>query len=175
LEVTERKLVEALRRLKLTLVFAESCTGGGAADRVTRVAGSSDVFWGSLVTYQERAKSRLLGISAASLRKHGAVSRATAAAMAERAFRLAGGRAARAIAVSTTGVAGPGGGTPRTPVGLCYIGVVSTRSAGRARVVRLAPSRKLSRTAQKRRFVRRALEEALREAVRQPLARKGRA
>jgi PncC family amidohydrolase len=120
-----------------------------------------------MVTYQERAKTRLLGISPGSLRKHGAVSREVAAAMARAGFLRAGGRAGHAIAISTTGVAGPGGGTRRTPVGLCYIGIVSARSGGRARVIRVAPSpRKLSRLAQKRRFVERALEEALKEALR---------
>ena len=164
--MTERKLIQALRRRELTLVLAESCTGGGIADRVTRIPGSSEVFWGALVTYQDRAKSRALGIARAKLRKHGAVSRATAAAMAQAAFRQAGGLSARVISISTTGVAGPGGGTPRTPVGLCYIGIASARSGGRARVVRLAPSsRKLSRLAQKRRFVELALREALSEAL----------
>ncbi len=160
----ERELIDLLRRKSLTLVLVESCTGGGIADRLTRVPGSSDVFWGSLVTYQERAKTRALGISAAKLKRFGAVSRQTAAAMARAGLRL-GGRGV--IAVSTTGLAGPGGGSRGTPVGLCYIGVASSRSRGRARVVRVPPGpRKLSRAAQKRRFALRALAEALKEARR---------
>lgn len=160
--MVERELVDLLRKKSLTLVLIESCTGGGIADRLTRVPGSSDVLWGSLVTYQERAKTRVLGITRASLKRHGAVSPETAAAMARAGLSLGG---KRVIAVSTTGVAGPGGGSRRTPVGLCYIGVASSRSRGRARVVRVAPSsRRISRAAQKRRFALRALAEALKEA-----------
>ncbi len=157
-----RRLVESLRSSGASFVAVESCTGGLVADRITRVAGASEVFWGSLVTYQESAKRELLGVSARLLQDEGAVSRAVALAMARAGLKKLG--RGRGISVSTTGVAGPGGGTARTPVGLCFIGVASR---GHARVVRVAPStRRLSRSAQKSRFAERALEEALREARR---------
>jgi PncC family amidohydrolase len=175
----ERELCRLLARHGALLVTVESCTAGAIAERVTRVPGSSEVFWGALVTYQERAKQALLGISARTLARSGAVSARVARAMAEAGYRLArdsaraGGTRRRSpaavVAVSTTGVAGPGGDGPRTPVGLCYIGVASTRSGGRARVIRVAPetARALgppgSRSAQKSRFTREAIRAVLRE------------
>jgi PncC family amidohydrolase len=162
----ERRLVDSLLRQRAVLVTVESCTGGGIANRITQVAGSSDVFWGAIVSYQLRAKTRLLGISARDLEKHGAVSRRIAAAMAEAGYRLSKGAGRKVVVVSTTGVAGPGGGSRRTPVGLCLIGVASSRSRGRARVVAVRPARRtLSRSAQKARFAARALAEALREVT----------
>jgi PncC family amidohydrolase len=159
----ERELLERLKNARAVFVSVESCTGGLVVERLTRVPGSSDVVWGALVTYQERAKSALLGISPALLARHGAVSRAVAAAMAEAGFKRAGGGTRRVLSISTTGVAGPGGGSAKAPVGLCFIGVASSRSRGRARVIRVPPAR-LSRGAQKKRFAERALLEALREA-----------
>jgi nicotinamide-nucleotide amidase len=96
---------------------AESCTGGLVAGAITDIAGSSGWFERGFVTYSNEAKMELLGVSAATLAQHGAVSEATARAMAEGA--LAHSRAN--IAVAVTGVAGPSGGSPEKPVGMvCF-------------------------------------------------------
>ena len=112
-------IIELLRERKLTLATAESCTGGLIAAEITAIAGSSDVFEGSAVTYSNRFKHELLGVPEEILTTHGAVSEPCVAAMANNLcdrFKTAAG-----IAVS--GIAGPGGGTPEKPVGLVYIGV----------------------------------------------------
>jgi len=96
---------------------AESCTGGLVAGAITAIAGSSGWFERGFVTYSNEAKIELLGVDAETLARHGAVSQATARAMAEGAIR--GSRAN--IAVAVTGVAGPAGGTPAKPVGMvCF-------------------------------------------------------
>ena len=115
------KLAEKLgKRLKAThsvLVTAESCTGGWVAQAVTSVAGSSDWFERGYVTYSNAAKREELGVAQATLQRHGAVSEATARAMALGALRNGKGTLALAI----TGVAGPTGGTPQKPVGMvCF-------------------------------------------------------
>ncbi len=112
------------------LATAESCTGGLVAAALTAIAGSSDVVERSFVTYSNEAKMELLGVSADTIAAHGAVSAQTAAAMA----RGAVARAPIDLAVSITGVAGPGGGTPQKPVGLVYLGVA--RKDGAARIER---------------------------------------
>ena len=109
---------------------AESCTGGLVAAALTAIGGSSDVFKRGFVTYSNEAKSELLGVPPDMLAEHGAVSEQTAAAMA----RGAVARAGVDLAVSVTGIAGPGGGTPHKPVGLVYIGIA--RRDGAARVER---------------------------------------
>jgi len=101
----------------LTLALAESCTGGLASSLVTDVPGSSSYFLGSAVTYAYSAKHAILGVKPETLSIHGAVSAETAAEMARGARRLFGSD----LAVSVTGIAGPGGGTPNKPVGLVYI------------------------------------------------------
>lgn len=116
----ERRLNALLAgRSGVTVAAAESCTGGEVAHRITSVAGSSDYFLGSLVTYANSAKIDLLGVPAAVIESVGAVSEECARAMAEGARRAFGAK----IAVSTTGIAGPGGATARKPVGLVYIGL----------------------------------------------------
>jgi nicotinamide-nucleotide amidase len=113
----EELVLGLCRERGLTLATAESCTGGLVAARLTGVAGSSDVFLGGLVAYADEVKRARLGVPAATIERHGAVSAETAAAMA------AGAREALAadVAVSVTGIAGPGGGTPEKPVGLVYL------------------------------------------------------
>jgi nicotinamide-nucleotide amidase len=112
------ELVLGLCRARgLTLATAESCTGGLVAARLTSVPGSSDVFCGAIVSYADEVKERELGVSAGILARHGAVSAETAQAMA----RGARERLDVDVAVSVTGVAGPGGGTPEKPVGLVYL------------------------------------------------------
>jgi nicotinamide-nucleotide amidase len=108
------------RRAGTKLATAESCTGGGIAAALTEIAGSSDVFERGFVTYSNEAKIELLGVPAALIAKHGAVSQEVAVAMAE--GTLAHSRAD--VAVSVTGIAGPGGATPTKPVGLVYIGIM---------------------------------------------------
>lgn len=111
------ELLEFLRERQLMLVTAESCTGGMIAGTLTEVAGSSDVVDRGFVTYSNEAKQDMLGIPPALIREHGAVSEPVAVAMAEGALR----NSRADIAVSVTGVAGPGGGTHTKPVGLVHI------------------------------------------------------
>ena len=125
----EAAVVGLLREKSLTLAAAESCTGGSLADRITNVPGASDVFLAGYVTYANEAKENALGVPADLLATHGAVSEPVAAAMAEGARRVSGAR----LALSTTGIAGPGGGTESKPVGTVYIGLAS---AGHPTVVR---------------------------------------
>ena len=113
----EEIVLEAARARSLTITTAESCTGGLVAARLTSVPGSSDVFLGGLVAYDDRIKLDALGVPADVLERHGAVSAETAAAMAGGARRVLGAD----VAVSVTGVAGPGGGTEAKPVGLVYL------------------------------------------------------
>lgn len=110
-----RRLLEA----GLTLATAESCTGGRVAAAMTRHAGISSVFLEGFVTYSNAAKMRSLGVPGALIELHGAVSAQTAAAMARGAARATGAR----LALSITGVAGPGGGSADKPVGLVWFGV----------------------------------------------------
>jgi PncC family amidohydrolase len=102
---------------RLTLATAESCTGGNVAARLTSVAGSSDYVLGGIVAYSNEAKVSLLGVAGETLATRGAVSAECARQMAEGARRAF----AADFAVSTTGIAGPGGATARKPVGLVYI------------------------------------------------------
>src|ERR1043165_9051486 len=99
---------------------AESCTGGLVAGALTEIAGSSDVVDRGFVAYSNAAKMEMLGISQETLEKFGAVSRQTAEAMAEGALKRAG----VFVAVSITGIAGPGGGSAAKPVGLVCLAAV---------------------------------------------------
>jgi nicotinamide-nucleotide amidase len=101
----------------LRLATAESCTGGWVAQAVTSVAGSSDWFERGFVTYSNAAKKELLGVRASTLSRHGAVSEGTAREMASGALR----RSRAEVALAVTGIAGPGGGTRKKPVGMvCF-------------------------------------------------------
>jgi len=116
-------LVAQLARTGATLATAESCTGGLIAHLLTAIAGVSVYYQGGVVSYANLAKSTLLGISPQLIDSHGAVSPEVAAAMAE------GVRSCLAadIGISTTGIAGPGGGSPEKPVGLVYLGLATAR------------------------------------------------
>jgi len=105
----------------VTVATAESCTGGAIAHQITSISGSSTYFMGSVVSYANDVKHRILGVPEEVLENPGAVSEACARAMAEGVRLLIGSD----FAVSTTGIAGPLGGTERKPVGLVYIGVAS--------------------------------------------------
>jgi len=124
------QVLSACRARNWHLATAESCTGGLVGAALTAIAGSSDVVERGFVTYSNEAKMELLGVAADTIAAHGAVSAQTAAAMA----RGAVSHAPVDLAVSITGVAGPGGGTPQKPVGLVYLGVA--RKDGAARVER---------------------------------------
>lgn len=105
-----------LRRSGLTLALAESCTGGLVGDCITDIPGSSDYFLGGIMAYCYAAKEALLGVQRATLDEYGAVSPQCAAEMAQGARRVLQAD----VAVSVTGIAGPGGAMPGKPVGLTY-------------------------------------------------------
>ncbi len=115
----EKRIGELLSQRHWTLAVAESCTGGLLAHRITNLSGSSAYFQGGVVSYSNEAKEQILGVPHKILVEHGAVSKATALAMAQGVRRLLG----TDVAVSVTGIAGPTGGTPEKPVGLVYIGL----------------------------------------------------
>jgi nicotinamide-nucleotide amidase len=124
-EEIEAVLGRILTERKLTLSVAESCTGGLIANRLTDVAGSSAYFERGVVVYSNRSKVELLGIPAGLIERHGAVSKEVAVAMAEGIRRSAG----TAFGLSTTGIAGPTGGTPEKPVGLVWVGFADERGS----------------------------------------------
>jgi nicotinamide-nucleotide amidase len=111
-----RVLLDLCRARKLTIATAESCTGGLVAAMLTEIPGSSDVLERGFVTYSNAAKKAMLGVPGAILEEFGAVSRETAEAMAHGALA----HSPADLAVSITGIAGPGGGTPEKPVGLVH-------------------------------------------------------
>ncbi|MBX3722594.1 MAG: nicotinamide-nucleotide amidohydrolase family protein [Turneriella sp.] len=119
-----KEIVAHLKAEKLSLAVAESCTGGLAAKQITDLPGVSTVFKGGVVTYANEAKEALVGVDPEILRRHGAVSRECAAAMAEGAARAL----AADIAISFTGIAGPDGGSEAKPVGTVFIGMHDARS-----------------------------------------------
>jgi nicotinamide-nucleotide amidase len=110
------RLLDACRRRGLTVATAESCTGGLVSGALTEIPGSSDVVDRGFVTYSDAAKEAMLGVPAAVLERHGAVSRETAEAMAVGAL----GNSRADLTVAVTGIAGPGGGSAEKPVGLVH-------------------------------------------------------
>lgn len=113
----EEQIVKKLREKGYTITTAESCTGGLLAGRILNVSGASEVYMEGYITYANEAKERILGVKHETLETYGAVSKETAEEMA-----VGAARAAKAdVALSTTGIAGPGGGTVEKPVGLIYI------------------------------------------------------
>lgn len=113
----QAEVLEVLRARGLTLATAESCTGGNIAHTITLVPGSSDVFLGGVVSYSNDVKSRLLGVSPDTLASCGAVSGPVVEQMVAGACRATGAR----VAVATSGIAGPGGGSPDKPVGTVWM------------------------------------------------------
>jgi nicotinamide-nucleotide amidase len=114
-------LLELCKSKKLMVATAESCTGGLVAGALTDIAGSSAVVDRGFITYTDAAKHQMLGVPTATIERHGAVSRETAEAMARGAL----GHANADIAVSITGIAGPGGGSADKPVGLVHFAAAS--------------------------------------------------
>ncbi|MEE8247511.1 MAG: CinA family protein [Alphaproteobacteria bacterium] len=110
-------VLDACRARRLSLATAESCTGGLIAACLTEVAGASDVLERGFVSYSNPAKGEMLGVPEALIAKEGAVSEAVARAMAEGALERSGAD----LALSCTGIAGPGGGTAAKPIGLVHI------------------------------------------------------
>ncbi len=118
-DTLESKTAEFLLEKNLTISTAESCTSGILASRLTSVPGSSGYFTGGINAYSNEVKVNMLGVSSGTIEKHGAVSRECAGEMAEKCAE----KFKTDIAVSTTGIAGPGGGSAEKPVGLVYIGL----------------------------------------------------
>ncbi|MGA7490240.1 MAG: CinA family protein [Xanthobacteraceae bacterium] len=118
-----RALLELCRSKRLRIAAAESCTGGLVAAALTEIAGSSDVFERGFVTYSNEAKETMLGVPPPTLAGYGAVSGETAEAMARGALA----HAPADLAVSITGIAGPGGAVPGKPVGLVHFAAASRR------------------------------------------------
>ncbi len=116
---TTTDLLDRYRRAGLKIATAESCTGGLVAAALTSIAGSSDVVERGFVTYTNEAKEQQLGVPRLALLSYGAVSEPVARAMAEGALR----ESLADVAVSVTGIAGPGGATAEKPVGLVHFGV----------------------------------------------------
>jgi PncC family amidohydrolase len=118
-ELPEARIGALLRQRGWKLAVAESCTGGLLADRITDVPGSSDYFVGGIIAYAYEAKVALLGVSWETLKAHGAVSRETVLEMARGARKAL----VADVAVSVSGIAGPGGGMPNKRVGTTWIGL----------------------------------------------------
>jgi PncC family amidohydrolase len=117
----EKAIGDLLREERCTLSIAESCTGGLICDRITDVSGSSDYFMGGMITYSNESKAKHLGIPLDYVKRYGAVSPQVARRMAQGIRKGFG----TTFGLSTTGVAGPTGGTKRSPIGRVFTGLVS--------------------------------------------------
>ena len=115
--MTNEQIISKLIEKNITIATAESCTGGSLGKIITSVSGVSSIYGYGFITYANEAKEKILGVKHETLEKFGAVSSETATEMAKGARQVSGSD----IAVSVTGIAGPGGGTPEKPVGLVYI------------------------------------------------------
>ena len=120
--MSAEKLGKALVQRNLTLSTAESCTGGLLGHLITNVPGASRYYLGGVISYSNEIKTSILGVSESTIERFGAVSRECAVEMASGVRQIFGAD----IGVATTGIAGPGGGTPEKPVGLVYIAIAST-------------------------------------------------
>lgn len=132
LRAQAKRVLELARARGVTIATAESCTGGLVAAALTDIAGSSDVVDRGFVTYSNKAKQQMLGVPAATLQRHGAVSAETATAMAQGALK----KSPADLAVAITGIAGPGGGSKEKPVGLVHFAAASRDGRLIARVRR---------------------------------------
>jgi len=116
-------LGDSLMKRGWKIAVAESCTGGLIGHLITNVPGSSRYFLGDVVAYSNEAKLTLLGVKEITIHKYGAVSRECAEEMVKGVIKLFKAN----VGISTTGIAGPGGGTPEKPVGLAYIGLLTPK------------------------------------------------
>jgi nicotinamide-nucleotide amidase len=132
LRAAAKRVLQRARSRGLKIATAESCTGGLVAAALTEIAGSSEVLDRGFVTYSNDAKHVMLGVPAATLNRHGAVSAETAAAMVKGALK----HSLADIAVAITGIAGPGGGSKQKPVGLVHFAAASRNGRRVARVKR---------------------------------------
>ncbi|MFA5033823.1 MAG: CinA family protein [bacterium] len=114
-----KELARILKEKKLTISVVESCSGGLIQKIITDTAGSSEYFLGGVVAYSNELKEKLIGVKHSTLLKYGAVSKETSVELANGITKITGSD----IGISTTGIAGPGGGTKDKPVGLVYIGI----------------------------------------------------
>ena len=114
-----KKIIDNLIKKKLSISFAESCTGGQLTKEFTDIPGISAILDMALITYSNKSKSVLLKISPTLIKKHGAVSEKIAYQMSNNLFKISKSK----ICVSTTGIAGPSGGVAKKPVGLVYVGI----------------------------------------------------
>ncbi len=112
-------LVKSLKRKKLTLAIAESCTGGLLSSSITGIGGASKVFKFGLVTYSNKSKIKILKVPSKIIKKYGAVSSQCCLSMVNNLSKIGKSN----ISISVTGIAGPGGGSKSKPVGLVYIGL----------------------------------------------------
>ena len=115
------KIASLLKEKKLWIATAESCTAGLIGHTLTNIPGSSEYYKGGIISYSNEVKMKILGVKKETLETYGAVSEQTACQMAEGAKRVL----ETDIAIATTGIAGPGGGTKEKPVGLVYIGLAT--------------------------------------------------
>lgn len=141
LETLSEQVGDYLLERRLMLVTAESCTGGWVAQAITAAAGSSQWFERGFVTYSNTAKMEMLGVRAATLDRHGAVSEATVQEMAEGALTRSHGQ----VAVAVSGVAGPGGGSLEKPVGTVCLAWAGSGTPTRTRQVQLLGNREAIR------------------------------
>ena len=114
-----KKIISLIKRKKMKLAIAESCTGGMLSSTITSVSGSSKVFTMGLVTYSNKAKTSILKVPQKIIKKHGAVSVQCCLAMVNNLSKISKSK----VCVSITGIAGPKGGSKQKPVGLVYIGI----------------------------------------------------
>lgn len=137
----EERVVKKLLQRGYTVTTAESCTGGLLAGRLLNVSGASEVYNEGHITYANAAKEKILGVKHETLEQFGAVSKETAEEMARGAAKATCAN----VALSTTGIAGPGGGTPEKPVGLIYIGCCIEENV-RVKELRLHGTREQNRS-----------------------------
>ena len=114
-----KKIISLIKRKKMKLAIAESCTGGMLSSGITSVSGSSKIFTMGLVTYSNQAKTNILKVPSRIIKKYGAVSAQCCLSMVNNLSKISGSK----VCVSITGIAGPKGGSKQKPVGLVFIGI----------------------------------------------------
>ena len=119
MKLASQNIIKKLRKKKLKISFAESCTGGLLSTAITSVSGSSKVFNLGLVTYSNQSKIKVLKVSKKIIKKYGAASEQVCKAMAKNVSKIGKTN----MSISVTGIAGPNGGTRKKPVGLVYVGI----------------------------------------------------